>query len=210
MDHPVQPCLGVRTDDDSLDAELGLELLLPLVAEVRQADHGEALHAGTFHHLADDEQGLYGLADTDVVSNQQADGVLSQGHHQGHDLVGTGAERELGQGPERPGAVAECQTGGVIEETGRGDVAKIFRAWRREAGVLRDVVRDLKREVDAGGFLVGAAQRFDDEQVGVTGREHDPVAAAQGHQLARLQRRTHRIFLKMSERRAIVAARSSR
>ena len=107
LDHPVQSRLGVGADDDGLDAEFGAEFLLPLVAEMRQADHDEARYSGALHHFTQDQKGLHGLADADVVGDQQADGVLSQGHHQRYDLVGTGAEGELGQGPERPGPVAE-------------------------------------------------------------------------------------------------------
>ena len=116
LDHPIQSCLSVGADDDGFNTEFGTELLLPLVAEMRQANHGETCHLSAFHHLAQDEKGFHGLADADIVGYQQADSVLPQGHHQWHDLISTGAKRELGQSPERAGPVAESQAGGVVEE----------------------------------------------------------------------------------------------
>lgn len=59
----VEPCLGVRANNDRLDVELRADLLLPLVAEVGQADDREALDLPALQKLADDEQSFDRLAD---------------------------------------------------------------------------------------------------------------------------------------------------
>ncbi len=54
-----------------------------------------------------------------------------------------------------------------------------------------------KRQVDAGRLVIGAAQRLDDQQIRVVGRQHDPVAAAKRNQFAGLEGNSHRTFLKI-------------
>ena len=70
LDLAVEPCLGVRANDDRLDVELRADLLLPLVAEVGQADDREALDLPALQKLADDEQSFDRLADADIIGDE--------------------------------------------------------------------------------------------------------------------------------------------
>jgi hypothetical protein len=75
-------------DHHGFHIELLGEFLLPLLARVRRAEHAEAPDPAAVVQLAGDEQRLDGLAHTDVVRNQQAHGVQSQGHQHRDELVG--------------------------------------------------------------------------------------------------------------------------
>jgi hypothetical protein len=44
---------------------------------------------------------------------------------------------EFREAAERTGAVAESQARGVVQKARRGEVAKVCRRGRREAGILR-------------------------------------------------------------------------
>ena len=133
LDLPVEARLRVGADDDGLEVELVADFLLPLLAEVRQADDGEAFDLAPLQKLPDDQQRLDGLADADVVGDEQTNRLLTQSHDERHHLVGARAERKLGQSAEWSGAVAERQTGRIVEQSGRADIAEIGCAWRGEA-----------------------------------------------------------------------------
>ena len=64
------------------------QLALPLLGEVRRAEHGEALDLAAVEQLAGDQRGLDRLADADVVGDQQPHRVELERHQQRHELVG--------------------------------------------------------------------------------------------------------------------------
>src|SRR5262249_55406486 len=111
LDLPIEPGLSVRADDDRLDIELRANLLLPLLAEMRQTHDGEALDLAPLQQLAHDEQRFDRFADPNVVRDKQPHDVLPEGHDQGNNLIGSWPKRELGESAERTGAVAERQSG---------------------------------------------------------------------------------------------------
>ena len=177
----VETRLGIRADDDGLDVEFGADLFLPLFAEVGEADDGEAFDLPAFQEFADDEQGFDGLANADVIGDKQPHGLLPQRHDERHHLVSARPERELGEGAERAGAVAEGEPRGIVQQAGGADVAEVCAGRRFETGVRRAVGIDVERQVDAGDFFVGAAQGLDDEQiVGVLRRAEQPIRARAG------------------------------
>jgi hypothetical protein len=71
---------GAGAHDGGLDAELVSEFGLPLLAEIRRAQDGDAIHEPTIEHLASDESTLDGLADPYIVRYEQSDCVQSEGH----------------------------------------------------------------------------------------------------------------------------------
>ena len=90
-----------------VDAELRGQLPLPLLGQRRAAQHRQAGRVALLQQLGGDQAGLDGLADADVVGDQQPDRVLPQRHQQRDELVGAGLHGEPGQRPERPGAGPE-------------------------------------------------------------------------------------------------------
>ena len=55
-----------------------------------------------------DEACFNGLADSDVVGDEDADRVLAQGEHERHVLVGARLDSYAGEGSEGSGAGAEA------------------------------------------------------------------------------------------------------
>ena len=64
-----------RQDELGVEVELVAQLGLPLLGEVRRAEHGEPLDLAAVEQLAGDQQRLDRLADADVVGDQEADRV---------------------------------------------------------------------------------------------------------------------------------------
>ena len=88
---------ALAIDDVEGEAELALELVLPLHEHGgRRGDHDQ-VDAPPQQQLADDEPGLDGLAETDVVGDQQIDARQPQRLAQRQELVGV----EPDAGPER-------------------------------------------------------------------------------------------------------------
>ena len=135
LDLAVETGLGIGTDDDGLDVELGADFLLPLFAEVREADDGEAFYLPAFQKFPDDEERFDGLADADVIRDQESHGILPERHDQRDDLVSARPEGKFGKGAEGAGAVAEGQPGGIVEQAGGADVAEVGAGRRGEASV---------------------------------------------------------------------------
>ena len=76
---------------------------------MRRADHGKARDLAAVEQLADDQAGLDGLADADVVGDEQADRFLPERHQQRNQLVGARLEGEIAEGAERSGTGAELE-----------------------------------------------------------------------------------------------------
>ena len=131
------------------------------------------LRLAAVEQLAGDQAGLDGLADADVVGDQQPHRVQLQRHQERHELVRPGLDGELGERAERAGARAEAQPHGVAQQPARREVAELGRIGKVEAGRLDR----FQRQVDAGDLVVGAAQRAQHQEVVGRFGQHDPFAA---------------------------------
>ena len=96
LDLAVEAGLGVRADHDRLDADLVTDFLLPLVAQMREADDGEAGDFPAVEKLAHDKEGFNGFADSHVVGDKQPHAFLAQGHDEGNHLVAPWPKRNAG------------------------------------------------------------------------------------------------------------------
>ncbi len=123
---------GRGEDELRVDAELGAQLVLPLLGEGWRAEHGESLRLPQSAQLGGDEPGLDGLADAHVVADRQPYRVLAHGHQQRHQLVGPGFHGDGRQGPERAGAAPESDAQCGAEQAGGLCVAEVVGVWRRE------------------------------------------------------------------------------
>jgi hypothetical protein len=83
-----------------------------------------------------DERGLDGLADTDVVGDEQAHRIELERHEQRHELVGARLDGDLAEAAERAGAAPQRQqqrvaqelrrvVAGLVPHLGRGNVASV-------------------------------------------------------------------------------------
>ena len=126
-------------------------------------EDGEPLDLAAVEQLAGDEQRLDGLADADVVGDEQADRVEPQRHQQRHELVRARLDGDPAEAAERPGAVAHREPERVAEQARRGVVAEVGGGRRREAwrAATSAPSKARSRPVD---LVVGAAERAQDEQ----------------------------------------------
>ena len=122
LDRAAQHQLG-------LDVELLGQLPLPLLGQVRRAEHGQPPDLAAVQQLAGDERRLDGLADADVVGDQQAHRVELERHHQRHELVGPRLDGDAAEAAERAGGGAGGEARRVAQELAGGEVAEVGRAW---------------------------------------------------------------------------------
>jgi hypothetical protein len=109
----------VAVEDDEGEAEALLHLLLPLAHDRGRAGDDDPAHALAQEHLAEDEAGLDGLAEADVVGDEEAHARHGQGLAQRLELVvldlDAGAVRgleEFGRGRGDAAPAQGVQVGG--------------------------------------------------------------------------------------------------
>lgn len=113
-------------------AELAPEFSLPLLGQRGTAQHRQAAGVTDLEQFGGDQGGLDGLADTDVVGDQQAHDVLAQRHHQRHHLVGARFDRDRGQAAERACGGTESDPQRTSQQRCAQVVAEVLGARRRE------------------------------------------------------------------------------
>ncbi len=84
--------------------EPAFEFADPLLDEVRGAEHGKSLNVATIKQLTRDERGLYRLANTHIVGDEQPNRVKLECHEKWHELVGARLYRNLPEAAERTSA----------------------------------------------------------------------------------------------------------
>ncbi len=176
----VQPALALQAADGAREHQLGLEvelgghLPLPLLGQVRGAEHGQPLDLTTVQQFAGHQAGLDGLADAHVVGDQQAHRIQFERHHQGHQLVGPGLGGDAAEGPERPGGGPGGKPRRVPQQHARGEVAQVPPSWQPEGGRGHG----LHRRHDAGGLFVQARDGLHQQELVRGIRLDDPLASA--------------------------------
>ena len=98
------------------ERKLVLKFAGPLVDQVRRAQYGEAFDLAPIQELADDHASLDSLADADVISDQEAHGLVPERHEQRRQLIGARLEAETPGAPERPGPSPQRKSQSVTEE----------------------------------------------------------------------------------------------
>lgn len=96
-----QACCCPGSHHLRFDVELRGKLLLPLLAEVRRTDHGNALYLAPIEQFTGNESRFDGLADADIVGNQEPQGIELERHQQRHKLVSTRLDRDVAEAAEQ-------------------------------------------------------------------------------------------------------------
>jgi len=178
---------GAGPDGDRVQVKLLAELLLPLVAEIGRAEDAQAADDAPLQQLAGDDESLDGLADADIVGDEQADRALAQGHEQRHELVGTGAHGDASQRPQGRGRFPEGEAGRLPEKAGACGVPDIAGFRERKLGRLHALSREPgagqvgQLPADQDDILVGAGQGPQTVDFIVAGRHQDPVPFTATH-----------------------------
>src|SRR5690606_38372204 len=109
------------------------KLLLPLLAEVRRTDHGKALYLTPIEQFTGNESRFDGLADADIVGNQEPQGIELERHQQRHKLVSARLDRDVAEAAERNGSSAQFQTERIAKEKRCSLRARLARIGQIEA-----------------------------------------------------------------------------
>src|SRR5688500_15157496 len=91
----------------------------PLVDEVRRTQYCKALDVATVEQFSGYKCSLDGLANTDVVGDEQPYWVQLECHQQRHELVGARLHGDLAEAAERARATAERQHKSITKEERR-------------------------------------------------------------------------------------------
>jgi len=119
--------LSRRRNEHRLDGEFLAQCALPLIAEVSWAQHGESTGETAIEQFARDHSRFYGLADSDIVRDQQPHRRLPQGHDQRYELIRPRYDRDAAEGAKRPRAGAQAQTRRIEEGHDPGRVTAAHR-----------------------------------------------------------------------------------
>ena len=170
----LQSCGGRGEHQLGVQMELLVEFSLPLLRQVRGAEHRKSGGVSGGEQFLGDEPGFHGLADADVIRDEESHGVELERHEQWDELVGARLDGDVTETPERTRAGTHAEAQRVAQQTGGAVVAQVVECGRVEGG-WPDLFDSGQYAGDLG---VGAAERAcDDEVVGAVG-QHDPVTAA--------------------------------
>ena len=183
-----QPPDMLGVDDLKAETELFAHLALPFAAQARRADHHDLLSLVAQHQLLRDQSRLDGLAETDIVGDQQAHPGHPQRFDQRQELVVlnvyAGPERRL----ERAGVSRRDSTpAGRVEER------------RERVGLIDPVVGvrqlGLGTNLGAGLGLPENTQRCRASLVVDRHQTHKVVArpSVRAHRIQRTRRLPHRL-----------------
>src|SRR5688572_30777743 len=70
-----------------LDVKLCCQLTLPLLGQVRRTEHCQASNLSSVEELSRDHRGFDGLANADVIGDEDPHRIELEGHHQRHKLI---------------------------------------------------------------------------------------------------------------------------
>lgn len=197
-DFPFQARRGRGGDGDGLDVELGAQLADPLIDEVRRAQDAEALDLAAVEEFAKDEAGLDGLADADVVGDQQANHGQAHRHQQRYELIGSRLEADARRRAERARAPPQRQAERLRQKAGA-----LLRAAHVDLG--RSEVRGLDRHpLQSRQYRqrvgLSAGERAQAKRGRVVVGQRDPFPAARTHEVAGGELDGHAATLNSDER----------
>ena len=101
---PFETRRGGRQHQLRVDVELVAQLHLPLLGQMRRAQHAQPLGVALGDQLRRDQRGLDGLAHPDVIRDEKPDRVQAQRHQQRHDLVRARVATQPRDAAERSGS----------------------------------------------------------------------------------------------------------
>ena len=124
-------------------------------------EDAEAGDLTTIEHFPGDQAGLYGLADADIIRNQQSYGIELERHEEGDKLIGARLHGKPAERAKGAGTGTEAKAHGIPQQAAGDKIAEIGLSGGAEGG-WGDL---LQGGMDAGGFLNRAAQRTDDKEI---------------------------------------------
>ena len=184
------------------NAEFFRKLLLPLLAQVRRTDDGKPFDFPAVEKFPDDQAGFYGLADADVVRDQETYGVQPECQKQRRELIRSRDEVDVAETSERSRSRPQLQKESVSQEQGGLLRARFVRIGQVES--RRNGPFGLKRQVYERGVVFRSAERTKFQKVVSHFGEDHPFAPPRPDQGSRFE-----LVLRLSGRAPSVFHRSS-
>ena len=157
-----------------IDVELVAELSLPLLREMRWTEDREAVNLAAIEEFTSDQAGLDGLADADIVGDQEPHGIEPQRHEERHELIRPRLYGNLRKRPKGPRAESRRDAGRIAKQSAGDVIACILRIGRRETRRFNS----LDRWQDANQLLIKTAKRLDHHEIRKRARLDHPFATA--------------------------------
>ncbi|MFO0651308.1 MAG: hypothetical protein U0326_34100 [Polyangiales bacterium] len=98
----------------------------PALGEMWRAEHRDSIDLRAVEELTRDEACLDGLADADVVGDEQPHRLLPQRHEQRHELVRARLDADARERAKRPCARAKAEAHGVAQHRAGAVIAEVF------------------------------------------------------------------------------------
>jgi hypothetical protein len=202
-----EPLDGAAQDQFGFDVELAGQFALPLLGQMRRAEHRHGADFAAIVQFAGDERGFDGLADAHVVGDEQSDRIEPQRHHERHELIGTRLDGDASETPERAGGGAGREPRRVAEQSPGPEVAEVASVRERKGGRLHR----FDAGQDADHLLVKSAHGPYEQRFVVRLRKHHPFSSSRSNEGPWLgERRAHCAGPpKMSGYRSKMASQSS-
>jgi hypothetical protein len=142
--------------------------------------HSKTLDVATVEQFACNEGGLNGLADTNVIGDEQAYWIELEGHKERYELIGPGLDGDLPKAAKRARAATKREQECVTQE--KRCIMACLLAWLRAR--KRRISYRICFESDANKSLVflGAGNRTNTKRLRITARKDDPLSAASANQ----------------------------
>ena len=153
--------------------ELVAHLGLPLLGQVRRTEDGEPLYLALVDQLSGHEERLYGLPDSDVVSDEKAQRIELEPMSSGTSWY-AGVDGDAPEGAEGAGARAKGQPERIAQESAGVEVSDVGRV--RGAKVAGSIVSSSVRMPAISSSVPPSGRRT--RNVVVRLGQHDPLAAA--------------------------------
>ena len=159
----LQASGGGSCDGNGIEIEFCFQLPGPLLDEMRRAEHREPIRLAAIDQLAQDEATFYGLADADIVGNEQAHRGEAKRHKKRHQLIGTRLKTQTGRRPERTRAAPQGEAQGLRKKARAFLGRNLVGLGRREP--CRPHRRALKRGMNHLHVRFGTRERAQAENV---------------------------------------------
>ena len=185
----LQTCRSPGGDGNGIDPEAILQFCDPLVHEVRRAENRKRIDFSAIHQFAEDQTGFDGLADADVVGNQQPRDLKPKGHEKRDQLVRPRFKSKLCGGSERacPPAEGQPQRVGKKRRLGLHCRARIVRQVET-SGFYRCKLEIRSKNHDVVFIAREGAQG---EQALAGCRQGNPFTAARSDKISRSKIHSH-------------------
>src|ERR1017187_8054906 len=152
---PLQALNSAAQDELSLNMKFLGQFPLPLLGQVRRAQHGQTADLAAIQQFAGDDRRFDGLADANVVGDQETHRIKLERHHQRHKLIRPWLDSDTTEAAKRASGGTGGQSRGFAQQLARRKIPETVAGGQLE----RSGLDRLDSRQDAGYLLVETTHR---------------------------------------------------